>query len=382
MNRRYIADYITRALSADKIEEPDRARAGEHYETLATIHHAHTDNGSQAATAAWGAIKRLAPELAMLESTENDLIHADELGTIPIPMYLLTSYPVYSVGFNVLIGESGVGKSFIALDIAGRIATKAAVVYIAGEGLAGYAARWYAWKDYHHITDTTYLFFYKKALQVLDKVELETFIALIATHEPSLVIIDTLARSAVGVDENSAKEMGEFISACDHIRNSLNVAVLVVHHTGKNGDIRGSSSLYGAADSLMLARHDDGFIRLINANDRKGKNKYSEAFPDKTFTIAGHNGSGPDGTMYEGAVLKSIDLVNIGEGGTLPESQQNMLKFIGSFGADGIDTKGIIAGTELAQSTVYRNLGKFVADGLLEKHSGIYSITDTGKTCI
>lgn len=376
INRKYIAEYIRRATNESQLEPPDAARAGEHIETLKSLHDNHERGGPKAAKAGWNAIKRIMPEVATLENDENDLIHADDLGSISQPMYLITSYPIYKMGFNVLVGESGVGKSFIALDIAGRLATRAAVVYIAGEGLAGYAARWFAWKDYHHIVDETYLYFYKKALQVLKQPELETFIALISQHEPQLVIIDTLARSAVGVDENSNKEMGEFIAACDYIRNSLEAAVLVVHHTGKNGDIRGASALYGAADSVLFAKHDDGFIRIINENQRHGKNKYNEAYPDKTYAISSHNGEGPDGAVYEGAVLKEIDLVSLDEmlGDSLTKNQQSIYDYIKRFGESGIDIKGIITGTEIAQATVYRTVGKFIEDGVLRKEDGNYSV--------
>lgn len=379
--KKYIAQYIKRALNEKQLEEPDAQRSGEHHEMLTTLYNNHQSGGLKAARAGWETIKRLMPEARALESYDEDLIHADDLGLIDQPVYLITSYPIYREGFNVLVGESGVGKSFIALDIAGRLATRAGVVYIAGEGLAGYAARWFAWKDFHHIESETYLYFYKRALQVLNQPELETFIARIAEHEPQLVIIDTLARSAVGVDENSNKEMGEFVAACDYIRNTMEAAVLVVHHTGKNGDIRGASALYGAADSVLFAKHDDGFIRVVNENQRHGKNKYNEAYPDKTFAISSHNGTDPDGNCYEGAVLKEIDLVNLNEleGNSLTDNQQTILEFIADFGDSGIDVKAIISGTEVSQATVYRTLGKFVKDELLVKEESNYLITEEGR---
>jgi RecA-family ATPase len=47
-------------------------------------------------------------------------------------------------------------------------------------------------------------------------------------------VIDTLARSMAGGDENAAKGVGEFIAAIDRLRGDH--AALVVHHTGKDGD--------------------------------------------------------------------------------------------------------------------------------------------------
>lgn len=381
-DKKYIAEYIKRSLNSNELEPVDEKRAGEHWEMLKTLYDTHQRGGKKAVRPAWEAIKRLNPAARILEiGMDQELIHADDLGSIGQPDYLLTSYPIYRCGFNVLVGESGVGKSFIALDIAGRLAVNASVVYVAGEGLAGYAARWFAWKDYHHIEGQTHLYFYKNAVQVLNESELEMFISLIAQHDPELVIIDTLARSAVGVDENSNKEMGQFVAACDHIRNSLDAAVIVVHHTGKSGDIRGATALYGAADSVLMARNDDGMVRIINENGKGGKNKYNEAATDKTYIIASHVGTDVTGRCYEGAVLKEAELYQISQE-ALSGNQSTILKFIRDYGEAGIDVKGIITGTEIAQSTVYRTLGKFLEGGYLEKVDSNYTITDEGKNLL
>lgn len=84
---------------------------------------------------------------------------------------------------------------------------------------------------------------------------------------PDLLVIDPLARFMVG-DENGTKDMGAFIAVLDSLIQDYDLAVLVVHHTGKPGlegregghRLRGSSALFAAADSvLMLDRADDGF---------------------------------------------------------------------------------------------------------------------------
>ena len=65
-------------------------------------------------------------------------------------------------------------------------------------------------------------------------------------ERPRLLVDDTMARSMVGGDENSAKDVGEFIAAIDSTPADLR---LVVHHSGYEGTHeRGSSALQGAAD--------------------------------------------------------------------------------------------------------------------------------------
>jgi hypothetical protein len=56
-----------------------------------------------------------------------------------------------------------------------------------------------------------------------------------------------------GDDENSAMDMGKFIARLKHVQEQTGVAVLLVHHSGKDADrgMRGSSSLLGAVDLVM-----------------------------------------------------------------------------------------------------------------------------------
>lgn len=208
LTRQYERNYIHRALTSKSLTAPEQSKTNGAYDALASLFDAHRLGGAPAAIAAWETIKRMRPDLAEYDPNRiPKLIHADDLKNLSAPMYLLTYYPIYQGGFNVLVGPSGSGKSFVALDIAGRIALERPVIYIAGEGLHGYAARWEAWKDFNH-RDNAELYFFTEALQVMDNQQLSEFIGLIAELNPILIIIDTLARSAVGVEENSAKRDG------------------------------------------------------------------------------------------------------------------------------------------------------------------------------
>jgi hypothetical protein len=60
-----------------------------------------------------------------------------------------------------------------------------------------------------------------------------------------MVIIDTVARCAVGLDENAAKDTGLVIDVATRLRDSTdNGVVVIAHHTGTEcKTIRGSSAL-------------------------------------------------------------------------------------------------------------------------------------------
>jgi hypothetical protein len=94
--------------------------------------------------------------------------------------------------------------------------------------------------------------------------EAEAFITAIRRHNPALVVIDTLARSSVGAEENSARDMGEVNDAVDEIAKKLNCLVLLVHHSGKGGGERGSSAIRGATDGICeVIRHESGTRELV-----------------------------------------------------------------------------------------------------------------------
>ncbi|WP_166263182.1 AAA family ATPase [Marinobacter caseinilyticus] len=160
----------------------------------------------------------------------------------------------------IMFGEPGVGKSFIALDIACCIATgevwqgfpvkQGAVFYIAGEGHAGIGRRLRAWCKYRGVKlENIYVSTTAAPLTEWEAVQL--VIKMINDHgAPALIVVDTLARNFGGLDENSNKDMGLFVQHMDRLKHELQTTVLIVHHTGQgNKDrARGASALKGAVD--------------------------------------------------------------------------------------------------------------------------------------
>lgn len=370
MNRKYIAEYISTAIQADAAIAAPTNEAGQFSEQLNAIYYAHRAGGSAGAYKVWTDFRRTYPELEQLVKQAESLIHADDLRNLKIPTYLLPDYPLYSGAMNLIVGASGHGKSFVALDIASRLALHANVVYIAGEGLSGYAARWEAWKDYHQVKRAN-LYFYAEALQVMEQYQMEAFLDLLRSHKPALVIVDTLARSAVGLDENSAKDMGQFVAACDYLRIALETSVLIVHHSGKSGDIRGSTALYGAADAVITVAKIEGLVRVSNQSAHGGKNKYGEDTFEAWYKITPHSVDG-----LEGAVICPAEkLEDIAS--KVSDLQLKILAVLKDF-ADGAQVKDITPSFKSARSTVYSNLNKLVAAGFAKKEYERYLIAETG----
>lgn len=192
---------------------------------------------------------------------------------------------------SVVYGESNVGKTFFALDLSLHVAAgrdwhgaKVAahgkthpgpVVYIAGEGGTGINNRIEAVRQ----SDRTLIeaassdfMLLPTALDLCGDGDAAALIEAIGElyAKPSLVVVDTLARTMGDGDENSAKDMGAFIRNVDMIREALGCHVLIVHHSGKDASkgARGSGSLRAAVDTeIELVR--DGEITVAASRKQR-----------------------------------------------------------------------------------------------------------------
>jgi hypothetical protein len=178
-----------------------------------------------------------------------------------------------------LQGASGSGKTFVALDIAGCVGTgqkwhgrpvaQGHVLYIVAEGVAGIRQRVRAW-EHAYSTTMTAVSFLPVAVQAALEDDWAALVGLAAELTPKLVVLDTQARVTVGMDENSARDMGVFIERVDQLRRATRACVLVQHHQGHTGGrMRGSTALYASADvEIEVAAVDE----LVTLRSTKPKN--------------------------------------------------------------------------------------------------------------
>lgn len=199
-----------------------------------------------------------------------------ELEQLPDPEWLLEGL-IPARGFAVLYSAPGLGKTFLALDWSlsiaslpkwrGRKVGSGAVVYVAAEGVAGLKQRVAAWKQVNDREGQELgVYFLVDSLPVPDLGAVAAFSRAIATRlgaDPRLIVLDTLARTMGGGDENATQDMGRFIAGVDFLRRVTGAAVLALHHSGWNETReRGNSSLRGAADTMMSLTPKDGSLVL------------------------------------------------------------------------------------------------------------------------
>ena len=170
-----------------------------------------------------------------------------------------------------MIGASGSGKTFAAVDMAVAIAggtpyhqrttQRGAVLMSAGEGIGGLIGRFEAACSAKGLqAQTLDIFLMRSCVRFFDKSSIELFreeLRIVAreTGKVSLVIVDTLARAFAGADENLATDMGVFIDHLQGIIEEFDCSVLVLHHSGHdNSRGRGSSARLAAADCEILVK--------------------------------------------------------------------------------------------------------------------------------
>lgn len=226
-----------------------------------------------------------------------ELLTTEELFRLPPPQWLIQDI-IEQNSISALYGDSGTGKSFIALAWALSVATgtpwgqakvkQAPVVYIAAEGGRSIQKRVRAWLKHQDMTmqELVAAYFSVKPLYVRDAEEVKQLFDVLDALDmfPGLLVIDTLSQSFGAGDENSM-DMQEFVSAVTEIRNERQMAVLVVHHTNAKGAReRGHGSFRGGMDHMFQtkAKKDEDF-RLQEVTLFNNKQKDTETQPRQIF---------------------------------------------------------------------------------------------------
>jgi hypothetical protein len=171
-----------------------------------------------------------------------------------------------------------------------------------------------------------------------------------------LIVLDTLARCIPGADENSAQDVGRAVAAIDRIRAATGATVLLIHHTGKNGDSeRGSSALRGAADTMLAVSNDDGLIRVECA-----KQKDDVPF-DRLYARLVSSGDSAFIGLDSGIAVIDLNAPLSGQ------ETATLEVLTATFGEDGATPKQIAEQARIPERTVYTTLRTLIARGVVTK---------------
>ncbi|MBK7897954.1 MAG: AAA family ATPase [Betaproteobacteria bacterium] len=252
---------------------------------------------------------------------EFQLYRASDFPDLPEMLWLVEDiFP--EQGLLCMYGSSGVGKSFLCLDLAAAVAEgvdwfghptqQGDVVYVALEGQAGLRLRVKAWETYHgrpFPSGVRFVFddFFINELQEPRQLGLKILHGNGSGDycDPVLVIIDTLNRAAPGSDENSCADMNGIIAGATMLKMTTEAAVLLIHHPGKDATrgLRGHSSLHAALDTVVEVDEDGEVIRWRLAKSKDGENGISHGFKLKTVEF----GVSSSGKPRKSCVVESVE---------------------------------------------------------------------------
>ena len=193
----------------------------------------------------------------------------------------------------MLCGQPGALKSFIALDIARRLADgiplpglkaevpQVPVVYVAGEGIFGMPARIKAME-----LQESELRFLPGTLDICND-EIYGELRDIVSHDlqGGVLVLDTLSRVSIVEDENSAAEMNRVMGRLvDLAEYETGCTIFVLHHMTKAGQsYRGSTAISASVEVMLNAEREADLLGtgLIRTNVQSTK---ARDFPDIEFS--------------------------------------------------------------------------------------------------
>lgn len=305
------------------------------------------------------------------------LLGVEELANIPAPEPLVGSL-IDRGSTAVVYGVAGSYKSFLVTGMAlsigsghpwmGEHTEIGNVIYCAAEGVAGFGQRVTAWRHHEGIDKVPFFRFLPATVPLLSPLYVAAFIEAVRPLNPVAVVFDTLARSMVGGDENSSRDMGQAVRSMDQVRDQTSATVIAVHHSGKDIErgMRGSSALLAGVDTVLSVRADGTRIRL---------------------TVERQKNHATTGTMFFDAIehLGSV-VVRRGNpeaiGGITP-SALTALAVLARIEVDGGIATGVwLDATELPKRTFYDARRRLLDDGLIENTGSDtrprYRLTEAG----
>lgn len=262
------------------------------------------------------------------EDVQEEVAHkAARFEVISVGAFLQTPAPRWLVkgvlpeaGLAVVFGESGSGKSFWVLDLIASIAqgtpwrgkavVKRPCLYICAEGVGGARNRVAALCAQQGLApDGLNLGVIPDAPNLLKTTDVKALIQSVEAWgaRPGVIVIDTLAQTTPGANENSGEDMGLALAHCKTLHQRTGALVVLVHHSGKDKGkgARGWSGLRAAADVEIEVLHEEG---QTNRMAEVTKQKDGEAGLQFPFLLAGVAiGQDEDGETISSCVVDHLD---------------------------------------------------------------------------
>jgi len=117
-----------------------------------------------------------------------------------------------------------------------------------------------------------------------------------------VLVLDTWARATGGADENTSKDTTAILDAMSYAQQELGCTVIPIHHTNKQGGIRGSTNIQAGFDNVIEIKRQEGGIRTLSCQIAKD----AEDVPDIRFEIQSYEWQGSDGRTHKGGYIEWV----------------------------------------------------------------------------
>lgn len=302
----------------------------------------------------------------------------DEVCEMPPPEWLIEGVQPQDA-LSCIYGPPGIGKSFIALDQALCVATgtpwlghpvkQGPVIYIAAEGARGLAKRMEAWREFRGLERSKNFAIYDRAVQLLQGEEVAALVQAIekVKKPPVLVVFDTFSRCLVGGNENAQEDVGLAVAAMNRVQRCCGATVLVLHHTGRNGEHeRGSTVLPGALEASAFVSQAGKALKL----ECKKQKDWQEFDPIGIRLVPFAGSLVP--TLADVDPLSGID----------PFWWAMLARLQPLLEGEGSSMSYLLANSGASERTFHLQVSKFATAGVLQKSEGkrgLWTVTDRGR---
>lgn len=188
---------------------------------------------------------------------------------LPDPEWILKNF-ITRGGLTIVFGPPGSGKSLMMLDWAQHIQLgkdwnekhtthQGNVLYVMAEGQFGLKGRLEAWQIQHQQDDLPPVAYHIEGVSFWappgkENDAAEAIVLAAEALNVDVVMIDTMAATFGGGNENQAQDMNQYLKPLRELRQ-MGVSVVISHHVNKSDrSIRGSTVLAGEADTLVEMR--------------------------------------------------------------------------------------------------------------------------------
>ncbi|OUE30907.1 DNA repair protein RadA [Clavibacter michiganensis] len=275
---------------------------------------------------------------------------------------------------SMLYGPSGLGKSTLALDLALCVATgepwrgkrttrRSRVLYLYAEGVAGLRQRVVAWEAAWGASPSEKRFAaFPAALDLSDPAAVEEAAAVITARKVDFVIVDTLNASAGALEENSSTAMGQLVASAKRlVADRPSATVLLVHHSGKDGKLRGSSALFAAMDTVLAVAGEPGSWTLTAEKRKDGPTETIGLFKLKPA----HDSVIVEGRMHDDAEERVVS------------TEKALGLFRAAFGATGATRaqwRDVLTDNDLSRTRAYAAISGLVSSGAVILDGSTYRL--------